>query len=198
MKDKKNFTILGVCVLVLVLVAGISIAYASFSQTLNINGSATVVSSSWEIKFANLQAGVTTGTADEITPPSINENDTAIKDYVVIFMTPGDSVSYTFDVQNNGSFNSEISTLNVGTPSCTGTGDNATTDADNVCNNLTYTLTYSDGTAVAVGDTLTTDEKTKTMKLTLTYASDVEASELPTNDVAISGLATTIIYTQTA
>ena len=64
-----------------------------------------------------------------------------------------------------------------------------------LCDNLTYTLKYDSSTNVAANDTLNSGE-TKTVKLTLTYSSAITSDKLPTKDVNITGLNTTINYTQ--
>ncbi len=174
-----------------------TIVYAGFTQQLDIQGKATVKKSSWAIKFTNLQPVVKTGTATEVTAPTINTNDTKISEYDVTLTTPGDSVTYDFDVTNEGTFDAKISSITIPTPSCKGSGDNATADETNVCDNLTYTLTYADGTQLAVDDTLTSGE-TKSLKLTLTYLSSINAEQLPTEDVSISNLAISVIYAQAA
>ena len=195
MNNNTKYIKLGIA-LVAFLLCG-TIAFASFTQQLDIQGKATVNKSSWSIKFANLQSVVKTGTATEVTAPTINTNDTKISEYDVTLTTPGDSVSYTFDVVNEGTFNAKISSITIPTPLCTGNGATATTDENNVCDNLTYTLTYANGTPVAVDDTLNAGE-TKSLKLTLTYSASVAAAALPKDDVAISNLAISIIYAQSA
>lgn len=174
-----------------------TIVYAGFTQQLDIQGNATVKKSSWAIKFTNLQPVVKTGTATEVTAPTINTNDTKISDYDVTLTTPGDSVTYNFDVTNEGTFDAKISSITIPKPTCAGSGVNAEADETNVCNNLTYTLTYADGTQLAVDDTLTSGE-TKSLKLTLTYSSSINAEQLPTEDVSISNLAISVIYAQAA
>ena len=174
-----------------------TIVYAGFTQQLDIQGNATVKKSSWAIKFTNLQPVVKTGTATEVTAPTINTNDTKISDYDVTLTTPGDSVTYDFDVTNEGTFDAKISSITIPKPTCAGSGVNAEADKINVCNNLTYTLTYADGTQLAVDDTLTSGE-TKSLKLTLTYLSSINAEQLPTEDVSISNLAISVIYAQAA
>lgn len=192
--NDKNFKVI-MTVAVVAIIAVIGIGFAAFSTELKINGKGTVKASSWKIRFDNISAASITGTATEVTPPTLSTNDTHIENYNVTFTTPGDSISYTFDVKNEGTFDAKISSIVIGTPSCTGTGDNATQDANNVCKNLTYTLTYGDGSPIAQNDTLTASQ-TKSLKLTLTYNASVTASELPSNDVAISDLDATIVYSQ--
>lgn len=193
--NKTKYIKIGVA-LVAFLLCG-TIVFAGFTQQLDIEGKATVKKSSWSIKFADLKPVVKTGTATEVTAPTINNNDTKISEYDVTLTTPGDSVTYNFDVKNEGTFNATISSITIPTPTCEGTGDNATTDADNVCSNLTYTLTYDDNSAVSRGDALAAGA-TKHLKLTLTYSADTTAAQLPTNDVAINNLSISIIYSQAA
>lgn len=194
-KDKKTFSIIGGVVLVLAIVAVFGITYAAISQQLDINGEGTVKSSTWQIKFANLGAASLTGNASEITAPTINTNDTKIGDYSVKLVKPGDEVSYTFDIVNNGDIDARLSSYTIPTPTCTGNGDAAETDATNICKNLNYSLTYDDGTPVGENDTLTAGE-TKNLKLTLGYKTTITNAELPTNDVTISNLGITMIYAQ--
>ena len=56
-------------------------------------------------------------------------------------------------------------------------------------------MTYADGSPIRVDDTLDAGE-TKSLKLTLLYSSNVSAEQLPTDDVAVSNLAISIIYSQ--
>lgn len=193
--NKSKYIMIGIAMVAFLLCG--TIVFAGFTQQLDIQGKATVKKSSWSIKFANLSSVVKTGTATEVTAPTINTNDTKISEYDVTLTTPGDSVTYNFDVVNEGTFNAKISSLTIPTPVCTGNGENATTDASNVCKYLTYTLTYDDDTEVAIDDTLTAGE-TKKLKLKLTYSSDVTSAELPKDDVDISNLEISIIYAQAA
>ncbi len=191
----KNYKIVLIVALIVAAVA-ITIGYASFSETLTITGDATVNHSAWIIKFKNLSDASLTGTAEEIAHPEVSTDGTTLSSYNVKFTTPGDTVTYTFDVANEGTFNAKLSTINIPTPICTGNGDNAANDAANVCNHLTYTLTYSDDTEIKEGDLLP-KETSKNLKLTLTYKDDITASELPNNDVAVSNLSITMYYEQT-
>lgn len=195
MKNKKIWIVFTSIITVVSVLTIIGIVYAAFSQQLNVNGNATVTSSTWKVKFANLGEAEVTGAAKEITAPTIDTDDTKIGDYAVSLTLPGDSVSYTFDVVNEGTFDAQISSVTIPTPSCLGTGDAATNDASNVCNHITYTLKYADGTNVQSSDTLSAGQ-TKSMVLTLNYSGDVSAEQLPKNDVAINNLSTTIVYSQ--
>lgn len=186
---------LAMIALLIVSSVAITIGYASFSQILTINGEATVEKSTWKIGFENLSSAILVGTAEEVTHPSISSGGTDIGSYNVNFTTPGDSVSYTFDVVNSGTFDAKLSSITIPVPVCTGSGDNAAADAANVCNHLVYTLTYSDGTVINENDTLN-KQASRSLKLTLIYKDDITASELPNNDVSISNLSISMYYSQ--
>jgi hypothetical protein len=200
MENKKGLGIIGLVVLCLAVSAMFGVAYAAFTQNLTIEGKATVKTSNWKIEFQNLQSVEATGTAAEVTAPQIQTDTIKISEFNVSFSKPGDSVSYTFDVKNEGDYNAKVSSITVPTPTCTGTGANATTDASNVCKYLTYTLTYSDGTAINENDALNAGAK-KTLKLSLSYNNSVNGtpisdSELPASTVNISNLTAVISYIQ--
>ena len=186
---------LAMIALLIVSSVAITIGYASFSQILTINGEATVEKSTWKIGFENLSSAILVGTAEEVTHPSISSGGTDIGSYNVNFTTPGDSVSYTFDVVNSGTFDAKLSSITIPVPVCTGSGDNAASDAANVCNHLVYTLAYSDGTVINENDTLN-KQTSRSLKLTLIYKDDITASELPNNDVSISNLSISMYYSQ--
>ena len=191
-ENKKTLYVLVVIALVLSIV-GISIGFATMSTELTINGSATVVPASWKIKFQNLSK-VTGDDANIITAPQIT-SDTHIGNYAVKLSKPGDKVVYKFQVANTGSLDAELSSYTFATPTITGTGAAAAADAQIVTDNLVYTLTYNDGakTAVQVGDDLD-KEDSKELVLTVAYADD--ATELPADEVSITGMDVTFVYSQ--
>lgn len=177
-----------------VAVIGVSIAFAAMSQTLTINGTATV-SPAFSVKFANLAAPTLVGTATVTTAPTLTA--THIGNYAVKLMQKNDSVTYTFDIKNTGTINAKLSTLTKATPTCTGSATDTTqaaSDATTVCSNLTYTLTYTTGgTAVAANDTLASGE-TKNVTLKISYNSDT----LPIDDVNVANLDLTLVYESAA
>ena len=189
-KDKKLvFGILALLVGIIV----ISISYAAFTQNLNINGTGNVQATSWSVHFANLSNAVTNGTAVERTAPTIKSGQTSIGDYSVDFYTPGDSITYTFDVVNEGDYDAKISVLTNGTPPCNGT--DATSNA-NVCANLEYTLKYTtNGETVSQNDPLRKGQA-RNMTLVLRYKTTIGQNELPTAEVTVSNLGITIQYSQ--
>ncbi len=189
-KDKK--LVFGVLALLVGIVA-VSISYAAFTQNLNINGTANVQATNWSVHFANLTNGVRNGTAVERTAPTIKTGRTDIGDYAVDFYTPGDSITYTFDVVNDGDYDAKISVLTKGTPTCNGTDPTSNT---NVCANLEYTLKYTTGgVTVAQNDPLRKGQ-TRNITLVLRYKNTIGQNELPTAEVTVSNLGITIQYSQ--
>ena len=185
MRNSKNI-VFGMLALVVSVVA-IGLAYAGFTGTLNINGTGNVVSSKWDIYFNNLSNAVTTGTANVVTPATISPK-TKIGDYYVELASPGDSVTYTFDVVNDGDFDAVLTTLTKSAPTCSG--------GAMLCNYLSYTLKYtSNNTDVAENDKLLVGE-TKNMTLKLTLDSNMPASALSSTEVSVSNLGITLLYSQ--
>ena len=196
----REMKILVVAALIISIVA-FGIGCAAFSQNLTINGNASVQTSSWKVKFSELSSATLTGTAAEVTKPTLS--DTTIETYNATFKTPGDSISYKIKVSNTGSYNAKITTATIPVPTCRGKSGESTAEADagKVCDKLTYTLVYdtddtkSAGQAVQVGDTLDAGE-TRPMVLTLKYTEFTDATLLPAADVSISNLGVTLVYSQ--
>ncbi len=194
MKTERQIRTL-VMIAIFVAVGGLSLGFAAFSRTLTIGGEGQVTSSRWNIQFANLGAASLGGSASETVAPQLN-GTTAIEGYEVVLNEPGDSVSYTFDVQNTGTFDAEVRSITPGLITCTGTGANATTDADNVCPFITHTVTYADGSGINIGDSLANTTGVASLKLTITYLDTITADKLPSDVVTITVGTTTLIYDQ--
>ena len=191
MYKRRSFSVIFAGMMVLSLVIVIALVYAGFTGQLNITGSSVQRSSTWDIHFENLSNITTTGSAKVLSQPTLN-GTTTIEDYSVSTTSPGDTISFTFKVVNDGNYNASISSVSVGTPTCTGTDSTSNT---NVCSKLTYTLTYENGASVQTGDVLYAKDYV-IMKVTLTYADFNDSTLLPTSDVSISGLGITINYQQ--
>ena len=193
MENNKGFKILAIVALC-VAVAGLSVAYAALSETLNISGTAKVgaTSANWNVHFANGSCTKTGGA----TAGSITATGTQVTLGESTFTAPGDSVVCTFDVVNDGTINAKVGTVTIpDAANLTYTGSGAAKDADEtlVKGNMEYTVTYADGTAIQVGDALNAGA-TKNLKLTLTYKAT--ATALPQAEVSISDIVGTIVYNQ--
>ena len=195
MKNNRKVLYGLVALALLLSVAGISIGFAAMQQQLDIEGVAEVVPANWDIKFKELSAPTITGGAVVTTAPTIT-GDTHLGDYDIQLTQPGDSVTYTFKVANEGSIDAKLGTFTKAVPTFTGTGATASADETIVSNNLVYELVYLDGTTetpVSVNDVLNHGTE-KTLKLTVAY--DKDAEDLPTAKVEIGGMDVTFIYVQ--
>lgn len=193
-KDKDG--IVAVIVLLLMII-GLSVGFASLSSSLTINGSATVNSSSWDVHFADLSSSpIIVGDADQIKAPTLSA--TSITNYSVNLNEPDSSISYSFKIVNGGTYNAKISSITVPTPTCTGNGTYATSDASNVCKYLEYTIKYDNGSSLDVGDTISAGSSVDVvLKLAFTSNNNsITSTELPNDDVIISNLGISIIYVQ--
>lgn len=196
--NNKNYVMFSVLALVISFVA-ISLAYAGFTQTLNVGGSAIVKAAKWDIHFENLVEN-TSGLAVVESPAYIKSGSTAIEDYAVTFSKPGDSLTYTFDVVNSGNFSAQLSSVDIGTPICklTVSGEENINTA-NVCSNVSYELfDATTNVKITEADNKVIDANggVRHLKLVLTYKDTTDTTYFANEDIEISGLAVTLTYSQ--
>ena len=147
--ERKRGTMIAVVAGLIIAVVSLGVAFATFSQTLNINGTATVQATSWDVYFTD---AATNGTkpssstsmpSNTIDPSGTVNNATAsivatTFTWSANFKSPGDKVVYTIYVKNGGSYNAQVS--NISTPAIT-----CTSDTKSACTHLSYGL-YTDST----------------------------------------------------
>ena len=213
MKDRK-LTIAIIAVLLISLI-GIGIAFAAFSQTLTINGSAEVEASKWQVVFegvtsaSTIDAPTTSGTAAEITRPTIKNNDTEISTYSVSLKTPGDSITYNFKIHNKGDYAANLSSLTisgVNRPSSPVSGASLVTDSSIATANastlavIEYKFYYTDNNALVGQDPKDCLEpgESENVSLKITFASSdaTDTSILPSTDLVLNNLGVSATYNQ--
>ena len=141
MKKKKDSLFLVIVTLIISLI-GLCIAYATFSQTLRINGSASVTASNWDIHFSSTEGGSGGGT---ITPTLSNINGSQPTSTASVgtfnstqltwtgsVKSPGDRIEFAFYIVNNGDYNAKISSLSKSALTCKSNNVVETT----ICNKL--------------------------------------------------------------
>ena len=192
-------------ILIAVLLIGIismSIVYASLSQTLNINGSATVQSKSetWNVHFTRVTSGnevvISNYATSESNTLTFDGTSTTVTLPLVTLKAPGDSVTFYFDVINEGDVTAKLTTINqISIPvGSYGSGETlSTTDKTTLQNSITGTLTLADGTALTTGTTLAKGERMN-LKVTITFLSS--CTVLPSTDYSISNITASLIFTQ--
>lgn len=178
MKKEYSFGVLTMVAMIISVMA-LSIAYASISQNLNINGVTTVKGNSWDIKFQNLQKPVIGGNAEIITPATLSYTTL---NFDIYLKTPNDSVTYNWEIKNNGSIDAKLSS----TPYLTGI-------TSNLEKAITYSFLYDDGTEIKVNDTINSGE-VKKIKLTISF----KDSETVIPENTKLNLKTTLTYIQKA
>ena len=118
-RDKRNYVIVGLLLLVLFMTVG----FAAFSTSLQINGTANI-STNWCVGFDNTKTStyeITKGKSTGTSPSATMEYDgTACSStYVPIanlgatFYQPGDKVEYTLTIANKGSIDAAIESITV-------------------------------------------------------------------------------------
>ena len=200
MEKDRGFKIIAIAAL-LFSVVGLSIAYAGFTSTLTVEGTATAASA-WKIKWISLDSGTATGYASvENSTLAIQSGDQSISGFMGTVKAPGDTITYTWKVRNDGDINATLAGVTLGSLSCApATGSSATqAEATALCDKLSVSFTY-DGTAVTSGTTGLTlplaSKAEKPVTMVLTYAAG-DAAEI-SGDVAITLSTTSFQYDQAA
>lgn len=214
MEKERNWRLLGI-VAICIAVAGLSIAFASLSQTLNFTGTATVKGASWSVHFddESLSTAAVTGGATVPAVDTITATTTEVSGYNITLPAPGAQVSYTIDIVNDGKLDAVIDTNGVSrllAEAITGSGDSQANDEANVTNEIEISLTYAEattaeqtgtikaaGTQLQAGDLLL-DGQTIKVRLTIGYDTDLSSSTstLPVGDVVLTNFGYSVVYKQ--
>ena len=167
----KNTLIISLIAIVFVMAVG----YAAFAQTLNINGSASITSK-WEVRLDRSGANKTTDSQMGTDPTAsiIVDGDGLTADFQAEFISPGDSVTYTIPIVNNGTIDARLSTLSIsGTNLSSSPAGNLTgnTVVESNDGNIRYTVT-SPGTS-----TLAKESGRATLTIKAEFVNKTEGNE---------------------
>lgn len=203
MEKKRKIKIL-TTVFLIVAVLGLTVAFATLSNTLTITGKASASKSTFNVYFANLTNSLTR--AEFITAPALTEGNNTSFSYEVK-MTGGidenknnsSKVVINFDVKNDSTVSAKLSNYTIGTPSCTVNAEGGSVGVSNFCSQLKYTLVYKNGdsTTKVTNGLIIPAGGSKSMILTLSYDID-NPSNLPANDVKIDDLGVDMTFEQSA
>lgn len=190
-KDSRVFRVLTVLA-ILIAIACLSIGYAALDRVMEINSEAYVSSkeSNWDIRFVNPGEAQIVGKAES---GSISLKNTDVTITGVVLKAPGDSVTYTFDVENNGIISAKLSAFTMKKAQIVGSGEHQVSDQELVSKNYTYSITYDDGRPIAVSDELLAGESKK-IKVIISYGNSM--TQLPENGVTLSNLGATLVFMQ--
>ena len=172
--EKERRTKALVVVVLLIVIAGLTVAFAALSTTLNINGTAYLDAAKWGIRFENLSSPTKIGSAIITGTAKIEETKAAeITDMNVNLSIPGDKIVYTVDLVNKGTINAKIDNIEK---------TQLTSEQQRY---LTFKVTDPNGYEIKQGDIL---EKGETKKITITieFIKDLTKEDLPKQTSTIS------------
>ena len=166
MEKERSVKLLIISILFM-LIAGLTVAFAALSTTLNINGTAYLDAAKWGIKFENLSEPVKVGNASVVGTSKIEETKSAeITGINVNLSTPGDKVTYTVDLVNEGTINAKIDKIEK---------TQLTSEQQRY---LTFKVADQNGKEVSEGDILSAGE-TRNLTITIEFIKDLTYTELP-------------------
>jgi len=173
MEKERSVKILIISILFM-LIAGLTVAFAALSTTLNIKGTAYLDAAKWGIKFENLSEPVKVGNASTSGTAKVEETKSAeITGINVSLSIPGDKVTYTVDLVNKGTINAKIDNIEK------------TVLTSEQQKYLTFKVTDRDGKEVSEGDILSKGE-TRNLTITIEFIKDLTKEDLPKQTSTIS------------
>ena len=182
MKKSIGFSAVIIGLLVVAIVA-MSVGFAFFSSNLEINGKTTVESSTWNIQFDEESYSETMGS--ETTTPEFTVTSMT---YAVTLTEPGDFYEFTVNVENNGTFDAQLTGITL---------TDLTLEQEKY---LTYTLTYASTPYTSSQSALAIDlasGSTAPVKVRVEYIQPENPEELPSETTPIT-LNATLNYSQKA
>ena len=153
---KSRTGLINILVAVIILIIGITVAYAALSTELNITTNKITQSAlTWNVGFTGSTATATVGGTSSterscgtatITPTTVTIADTKLS-------KPDDSCRYTLTVKNNGTIGAKLTAIDPTRPSGTTCGTES--GPTMVCGNITYLLASDTSeTPLALNSTL--------------------------------------------
>ena len=173
-KQRNNIIIASLCAIVVLM----GIGYAAFSTQLRINGTSSI-SSNWNVLITDITSGSIVGDASNASEPTHTNTTATFKTNLV---SPGDSITYTITVANQGNIDAVLSSIDVNTgnnPAIEFT-TSGIEEGDNLLQNQTdelyVTVKYSDSVTSQPAVT------NSTITVTLNYE-QATGGVVPTNQI---------------
>ena len=168
MKDSKNLVIGMLCAVICVM----AVAYAAFSTTLKVNGTASI-DSSWKVAIDSVdcptKTPVTGGAADSVTATATKNSD-SLATIAMKFTQPGDSAVCTVTYKNSGNLDAVLTHTITGAAgtkaikfTITGATDKGTTD---LLKGKSHTVTVKGEYLTSVTGEPAEADKTATLQIT--------------------------------
>ena len=205
--ERKRGQIVAVVIALVVAVVSLGVAFAAFSTTLTIGGTATVQATTWDVFFASASNGNKPSSASALPTANVSKTGTGANvsnslsasafQWTATLKTPGDSVTYTFYARNAGDYNAKVRETLAPTLTCTYADESS---AAAFCTaHVKYGIYKNSGctTAVTANDPLNAGGYAQYwVKVELLNNFNENGSDLPTQNVTVTAPAISVIYDQ--
>ena len=153
----------------------ITIGFALLTQDLFIRGSSQLKDSKWNIHWDNIQVNSNSVSGTSVTQAAqITNTEKTLVEYSITLSKPGEFYEFTVDAKNEGTIDGMVNTVSNKVYESNGTTEKTLPAY------LTYSVTYSDGKAIASKQLLSAGS-TEKYKVRVEFK-DVAASQLPTQN----------------
>ena len=199
--EKQRGTKIAIIIALVVAIVSLGVAFAAFSTTLNINGTATVQQSNWDIYFMTATSGTKPTSSTALPAANISGTAQSKSGSIVAttltwsasFKAPGEYAVFKVYVKNAGSYNAKITGITKGGITCS-------TDPKSVCGHLHYELYTDSSCTTALTQNRPLNAGAEDIIYLKAWLDDTgwstDGSGLPTTDVTSSTITATITYTQ--
>ena len=176
MESKHKNALIGALLAVVLVMA---VGYAAFAQQLTINGSAEITST-WDVAYDSTKTEAEPGVVDAVAGMAGGKTPTGTVTYDnnnhnaninATLYQPGDTVTFTLTIKNNGSIPATIGTPTV---SMTGDEDGETLIARK--GNIQFTITPADTRTINQNETVTMQVKAEFISSATSVGTDTSAS----------------------
>ena len=193
MEKKRNSQTIIIAVLA-VAVLFMSVGFALFAQTLNIQGNVQVEPAKWSVRWDSTSYQKATGSVDILdgnltanSGPTLTNTDVT---FGAKLAKPGDFAEFTINAINDGTFDAQLTAITLTSLTAT------------QAKYLEYTVTYNgveyDASATGLSiDLPATGTNTVTVKVNVKYVQPENAAELPATQQTVS-LSASFDYSQKA
>lgn len=99
--------------LLVILVLGLTIGFATLATTLKINGNATIYKNSWRVYWDSVGNVQKSSTVTETVPAEVDENDETKVNFTIELNEPGDFYEFQVDAVNAGSLDAMVDDVSL-------------------------------------------------------------------------------------
>lgn len=172
-----------IIVLLVVAIVAMSVGFASFSQNLEINGTAEINPTKWSVHFDD----ATFNESGTVTSNNKDVGELAIS-YDITLNNPGDTYSFTINVVNDGDFDAELTSITM---------PDISTHAKYLAHKVTVGGTEFTASNAAIDTPIALEAGSNVqVKVDVQYLMPENESELPSTPVSDLSLSVALGFTQ--